>query len=192
MKRRVLISCSYVVILIGITMFALNAYYLTQGILSIQDIDSQMPYTPPQSSTSVEVPRIGDEIGSLTIPRLNQTFPIYHGTTEETLKKGVGHYEQSVLPGERNNSVLSGHRDTVFRGLRHLREKDSLVVSTQDGEFVYKIRRIRIVNKNDRSVIVPKPKATLTITTCYPFYFIGDANERYIIVADLIKSVRRG
>jgi len=169
-------------------MFSWNVYSLSQGIFSVRNIESQVPYTPTHSTTSVEVLKIGDEIGKLTIPRLNQAFPIYHGTTEETLKKGVGHYEQSVLPGEKNNSVLSGHRDTVFRGLRHLREKDSLVVSTSEGEFIYKIRKIRIVDKNDRTVIVPKPKATLTITTCYPFYFIGNATERYIIVADLINN----
>ncbi|HWJ77908.1 MAG TPA: sortase, partial [Niallia sp.] len=52
----------------------------------------------------------------------------------------------------------------------------------------YKVKNVRIVEKNDRSVIVPKPTATLTVTTCYPFYYIGDAPERYILVATLTSS----
>lgn len=130
-------------------------------------------------------PAIGDEIGELYIPRLEVTLPIYHGTNEDELEKGVGHYVGSVLPGEDDNSVLSGHRDTVFRELGKVGEGDTLVVRTSAGEFEYTVSKVRIVDQNDRTVIVPKPKATLTVSTCYPFDFIGSAPERYILVAYL-------
>jgi len=131
-------------------------------------------------------PEIGEEIGILTIPKLDRSLPIYQGTGEEILKKGVGHYARSVLPGNNNNSVLSGHRDTVFRGLGKVGQNDTLIVTTKTGEFVYKVKKVRIVDKNDRTVIVPKPKGTLTVTTCYPFSFIGDAPKRYVLVAELL------
>lgn len=132
-----------------------------------------------------ERPEIGDEIGELYIPKLNATIPIYEGTSDDELEKGVGHFADSVLPGEKDNSVLSGHRDTVFRKLGEVGAGDLLIVRTSAGEFEYKVSKVRIVDKDDRTVIVPKPRATLTVSTCYPFEYIGSAPERYILVAYL-------
>lgn len=133
----------------------------------------------------VQRPEEGDCFGELYIPKLKATIPIYEGTNDEELKKGVGHFSDSVLPGEKDNSVLSGHRDTVFRKLGEVGEGDMLIVKTSAGEFTYKVSKVRIVDKDDRTVIVPKPNATLTITTCYPFHYIGAAPERYVLIAYL-------
>ncbi|SDO18276.1 class D sortase [Alkalicoccus daliensis] len=130
-------------------------------------------------------PEKGDLIGELSIPKLDAVLPIYHGTEEEELELGVGHYAGSVLPGLPDNSVLSGHRDTVFRELGEVGENDLLIVTTAAGEFEYKVKRVRIVDKEDRTVIVPKPKATLTVSTCYPFSYVGNAPDRYVLVAEL-------
>lgn len=132
------------------------------------------------------LPSKGEEFAKLSIPKLDITLPIYEGTTEEDLKKGVGHYSDSVLPGENDNSILSGHRDTVFRNLDKLEKGDQLVITTSEHTFRYQIQKIRIVDKDDKTVIVPKPRATLTLTTCYPFGYIGAAPKRYIIEAFLI------
>lgn len=131
-------------------------------------------------------PKMGEKFGELYIPKLNATLPIYQGTDEDELEKGVGHFAESVLPGESDNSVLSGHRDTVFRKLGEVGEGDLLIVRTSAGEFQYKIKKVRIVDADDRTVIVPKPRATLTVSTCYPFNFIGSAPERYVLVAYLV------
>ncbi len=133
-------------------------------------------------------PAIGDNIGSLFIPALKQTIPIIHGADEDELKKGVGHFAQSVMPGENNNSVLSGHRDTVFRELGKLKIGDELITKTSAGTFIYVINKTRIVHKDDKTVIVATDHAVLTVTTCYPFRYIGDAPDRYIITADLVGS----
>ncbi len=133
-------------------------------------------------------PAAGDNIGSLTIPALEQKFPIIEGTGTEELKRGVGHFTQSVLPGEKDNCVLSGHRDTVFTSLGKLVIGDQLIVETSAGTFTYEIKNIRIVDKDDKTVIVPFDHAVLTVTTCYPFDYIGSAPDRYILVADLVTS----
>jgi sortase A len=133
-------------------------------------------------------PETGEEVGELYIPKLDATLTIYEGTNEDELDKGVGHYADSVLPGENDNSVLSGHRDTVFRKLGEVGEGDSLIVTTSAGEFEYKVDKVRIVDKDDRTVIVPKPRATLTVSTCYPFTYIGPAPQRYILVAYLTSA----
>ena len=134
------------------------------------------------------MPTVGEKIGSLKIPALNQVIPIYHGTDDDELKKGIGHFSRSVLPGEKDNSVLSGHRDTVFRKLGQLQIKDQLIVETAAGIFTYEIREIKIVDLNDKTIITPTNHAVLTVTTCYPFDFIGSAPDRYILIADLVTS----
>ncbi|MGL4820768.1 MAG: sortase, partial [Bacilli bacterium] len=107
---------------------------------------------------------------------------------EPELAKGVGHYSNSVLPGENDHTILSGHRDVVFRRLGELEVGDSIFVTTEAGTFEYRVRKTRIVDADDRTVIVPKPRATLSLTTCYPFYFVGDAPERYIVTGNMVEK----
>lgn len=133
-------------------------------------------------------PTEGENIGDLSIPRLNQIIPIFHGTNEDELKKGIGHFAGSVLPGEKDNTVLSGHRDTVFKKLGQLEIEDKLIVQTSAGKFTYEITKIQIVDKDDKTIISPTDHAVLTVTTCYPFEYIGSAPDRYILIADLISS----
>ncbi len=135
-----------------------------------------------------ELPEEGEVIGELSIPKIDAAYPIYEGTEENELDLGVGHYINSVLPGEIDNCVLSGHRNTVFDQLGEIEKGDSLIVTTSAGTFEYLVQKIRIVEEDDETVIVPKPKATLTVTTCYPFTYVGAAPQRYILVAGLKKA----
>jgi len=148
--------------------------------------------TPVKSDTNKTIypvnPKEGENLGSLTIPALNRKLPIIQGTGTNDLKRGVGHFSQSVLPGQKDNCVLSGHRDTVFRELGNLKIGDQLIVQTATGIFTYAVKGTRIVHEDDKTVIVPIDHAVLTVTTCYPFDFIGNAPDRYIVSADLVKT----
>jgi len=128
----------------------------------------------------------GAYLGQLSIPSIGKRVNYYQGTDGRTLKKGVGHFIESVMPGIVNNSVLSGHRDTVFSDLGKVKIGALIRVSTVKGEFLYKVNRIRIVKSNDRTVIVPTAYAQLTLSTCYPFRYIGNAPERYVVIARLV------
>lgn len=130
----------------------------------------------------------GDLIGVLTIPALQASLPIYEGTDDNSLKKGVGHFIGSVMPGVKDNSVLSGHRDSVFAHVGSLRLGDLLLVNTASGSFTYKVVKFRIVKADDLTVIVPTPTAVLTLTTCYPFIYFGNAPKRFIVSADLVSN----
>jgi sortase A len=161
---------------------------------------SQTPLADPQNAGApssspgtapiryAERPREGEPLGRLSIPALRQTLPIVEGTRTNDLKKGVGHFTRSVLPGAVDNCVLSGHRDTVFTRLGELKKGDFFVVQTANGVFTYQINRIRIVHANDKTVIVPADHAVLTVTTCYPFHYVGSAPDRYILSADMVGS----
>ncbi|TRZ38488.1 class D sortase [Niallia circulans] len=202
-KQWLLLSLSATVILIGVWFASSNYHPFLKGYFLYKTGQTQADVMPEkneketkalaaetkkQAPLYVETPKVGDYMGDLYIPKLEATLPIIHGTNEEELEKGVGHFAGSVMPGEDDNSVLSGHRDTVFRKLGEVGKGDLLTVKTVAGEFSYKVMRVRIVDKDDRTVIVPKPKATLTVTTCYPFNYIGDAPKRYILVASLVEE----
>lgn len=126
----------------------------------------------------------GDSIGVLYIPRLDREIPIISGTHEDELAKGVGHFSSTALPGQKDQILLSGHRDTVFRQFGELEHDDEIHVKMKNGTFIYTIFDTEIVDADDRTVIGPTaPDEILTLSTCYPFTFIGSAPDRYIIYA---------
>jgi sortase A len=131
-------------------------------------------------------PKVGNKLGVLSIPSLGQKFPIVEGTSATELQRGVGHFRGSVMPGGKDNCVLSGHRDTVFTKLGRLKKGDRLVVTTAAGKFTYQITQTRIVRADNKTVVVHSDHATLTVTTCYPFRFVGSAPDRFVLVADLV------
>lgn len=155
---------------------------------------NQVSSKPTAASSNVQKdvykanPVQGDNLGSLTMPTLKQKLPIIQGTGDKELQKGVGHYMQSVLPGRDDNCVLSGHRDTVFSQIGKLKVGDPVIVETATGIFTYEVSGTQIVKEDDRTVIVPTDSAVLTMTTCYPFNFIGGAPDRYIVSANLVKN----
>lgn len=130
---------------------------------------------------------VGEDMATLKIPKLDKQFTTYWGADEDTLEQGVGMYvsEWTVTPDETGNVVLSGHRDTVFTGLDQLEDGDKLELVYQGEVYEYSIRKTWITDPEDRSVIVDKDESMLTLTTCYPFDFIGNAPDRYIIEAEL-------
>ncbi|QTD43518.1 class D sortase [Sporosarcina sp. Te-1] len=131
----------------------------------------------------------GQTIGILQIPSMNKELPIVEGTNEDALKQGVGHYTGTVYPGEKDQILLSGHRDTVFTGLDKLQNGDSIIVKMAHGTFTYAIVDTEIVEEDDQTVIrSTAPEELLTLSTCYPFRYIGNAPQRYVVYARLMEE----
>ena len=138
----------------------------------------------PKRNKKIEPPNFGDTVGLLTIPKIKSELAIVEGTDPNDLKKGVGHYKGSYFPGENGQIVLSGHRDTVFRRLGELKPGDIFEVQMANGKFKYELTHTKIVDKDDRTIItLQNTQEELIVITCYPFRFVGDAPERYIIYA---------
>lgn len=127
---------------------------------------------------------IGETIGMLYIPRLDRELPIIEGTDEEELAQGVGHYLDTGYPGQNRQILLSGHRDTVFRQFGELEHGDEFHVKMEYGTFIYEFVDFEIVAADNTTVIDPsREEEYLTISTCYPFSYIGSAPDRYVIYA---------
>ncbi|PLS02340.1 class D sortase [Neobacillus cucumis] len=134
------------------------------------------------------LPDPGTHIGDLKFTSVDLNVPIVQGTHDNELKKGAGHYAGSALPGQGGNVVLSGHRDTVFRKLKDIHTGDKVTFTTPYGDFVYQITGTKIVHADDKSIIVPTDYETLTLTTCYPFNYIGNAPDRFIVYTKLVSQ----
>ena len=141
-----------------------------------------------QSEVNEIRPEVGDLLGTITMPAINRSLPIYEGTTEDQLSIGAGHVVTSVLPGWMDNSVIAGHRRTTFKNVGKLVIDDLIIIESKHGVFTYKIVKIRIVESDDETVIVSTKKATLTLVTCYPFTSVFYPTQRYIIIAELIHN----
>ena len=190
MKLRSLVRAGSILALaLGIAISFSAFHSIQESSAGSQTIPALGSFNSQTSTDSLLKPKTGEFIGSLKIARLNETIPIYEGTQAAELKIGAGHYAKSVLPGVSDNSVISGHRDSVFSKFGALKLGDSLTVTTSYGKFIYKIKSFRIVKANDRTVIVSTKDARLTLSTCYPFYFIGSAPKRFIVTALLDSKV---
>jgi sortase A len=131
------------------------------------------------------VARIAPALGILRISRINVEVPILEGTDDLSLNRGVGHVVGTPLPGGSGNVAIAGHRDGFFRGLKDVVVGDKIEVVTPQRTDVYLIDSISIVAPTDVSVLEPRPHSSLTLITCYPFYFIGSAPQRYIVQATI-------
>lgn len=123
----------------------------------------------------------------LRIPKLRLTVPILRGTDDWTLNRAVGHIDDTALPGTDGNSGVAGHRDGFFRGLKDIGPDDVIELETLRGTEAYRVERIWVVDPDDVSVLDPTPARSLTLVTCYPFYHVGAAPQRYIV-----RAVRAG
>ena len=119
----------------------------------------------------------------LRIPRIHLDVPVLEGTDELTLDRAVGHIENTAMPGGGGNVGIAGHRDGFFRGLMNVVPGDAIQLDTLHGSETFRIERTWIVSPEDVSVLDPTSERSLTLVTCYPFYFVGPAPQRYIVRA---------
>ncbi|OJD86986.1 class D sortase [Bacillus anthracis] len=155
---------------------------------NLTNTSEPIPESQNQIPASQVQHQMGEQIAYMVIPKIKQKYQVYWGADAKTLKKGVGMFVSDITttPSGNGHTVLSGHRDTVFTKLGDLQQNDYILVEYNKRVYIYQIRKHWITDANDRTVIVAKDKPTLTLTTCYPFNYIGDAPERYIIEASLV------
>jgi sortase A len=119
----------------------------------------------------------------LRIPKIHLEVPVLPGTDDFTLNRAVGHIDDTALPGTEGNAGIAGHRDSFFRGLKDIAPGDAIELETLRGKEIYRVERIWVVSPEDVSVLDATPTRSLTLVTCYPFYHVGPAPQRYIVRA---------
>ena len=137
------------------------------------------PASPATSPPAVS----GGLIGSLDIPRLGLSAIVVEGTSATSLRRAIGHITGTALPGQPGNVGISGHRDTFFRPLRNIRRNDIITLTTLFGEYRYRVVSTSIVRPDSVAELDPTRGEILTLVTCYPFYYVGPAPNRFIVRA---------
>lgn len=125
----------------------------------------------------------------LRLYKLNIRVPVFEGTDDLVLNRGVGWIIGTARPGEAGNIGIAGHRDGFFRGLKNLSAGDVIELATPGAKSIYAVDQIEIVKPHNTGVLRPRGVPSLTLVTCYPFYFVGDAPRRFILHAALKQQV---
>jgi sortase A len=134
----------------------------------------------------------GAPLGVLRISKINLEAPVLEGTDDVTLNRGVGRISGTARPGEQGNIGIAGHRDGFFRGLKDVAPGDAIELKTLKGTDTYVVDRMQIVTPNNVDVLRAGPVPSITLVTCYPFYFFGSAPKRYIVTASLTREIKSG
>ena len=136
--------------------------------------------------------RSGVPLAILKIPSIRLVAPLFDGTDSVTLNHAVGRIAGTAWPGEPGNMGIAGHRDGFFRGLKDVKQGDAIQLRTPRGTEIYTIDQIRIVEPHDVTVLQPQSVPSVTLVTCYPFYFIGSAPKRFVVTASLTQHAAVG
>ena len=142
----------------------------------------------PTSPLGPGVEAVGGLMGRMEIPRLGMTVIVAEGTAGATLRRAGGHIRGTGLPGHSGNIGIAGHRDTLFRPLRNVRQDDLIMLTTLQGEYRYRVVSTKIVKPTDVGVLSPDGQEILTLVTCYPFYFVGPSPDRFIVRAERVTT----
>ncbi len=122
----------------------------------------------------------------LEISKVKIRVPVFEGTDDLTLNRGAGRIAGTAMPGVPGNIGIAGHRDGFFRGLKDISVGDEVDLVTTTGRVTYVVDQLEIVNPEDVRVLQPRAVSSLTLVTCYPFYFVGDAPQRFIVHASIV------
>jgi sortase A len=130
----------------------------------------------------------GGVVGEMEVPRLGLKLIVVQGDSEKILRRAVGHIPETALPGQSGNVALAGHRDSFFRPLRNIRSGDAITFKTRNAEFQYQVESTAVVPPSDVSVLQPSSGRALTLITCFPFYYVGAAPNRFVVRARQVES----
>lgn len=128
----------------------------------------------------------GRPTGALLIPSIELEVPVYSGTSEVNLNRGAAHIEGTAPLGADGNVGIAAHRDGFFRGLGSLHIDADVILEVGARTLRYRVVEMLIVKPEDVHVLAPTETPSVTLVTCYPFYFLGNAPERFIVRAELI------
>jgi sortase A len=167
-----------------------------------EELSRAATHAPPSATMErIPPPARGSVLGRVSVPRLGLSAMVREGVDSHTLAIAVGHVPQTALAGRAGNFVLAAHRDTLFRPLKDIREGDVITFeSAGSGTLRYQVFATEIVQPNEVRVLRPDAGlapsahsqgggALLTMITCYPFYYVGAAPQRFIVHARLIAPV---
>jgi sortase A len=157
-----------------------------------KESSAAQPVAPPPDFVSWSEQRVNhyeESLGEHLVPplaviriaRIHVEAPMLEGTDDLTLNRGVGHIAGTALFGKNGNVGIAGHRDGFFRGLKDIKIGDRIGVEEPSKVETYIVDQLQIVDPKNVTVLRSSNRPELTLVTCYPFYYIGRAPQRFIV-----------
>ena len=141
------------------------------------------------SLSQIEFPVYGAHYASIQLPGTDEAEDLYFGDSNAVLKKGIGQYMGSFLPGYGSSILLTGHNNTYFHNLKNVKEGDVFTITTSYGVYEYKVTGTAIKTRTDKTAYdLNQQKEQLILYTCYPFNALGLTSQRYFVYADKISG----
>ena len=167
-------------LLTGIVCLGLYGYFKVQAYVHQAELENLLELSTPKVTTTIPKRHLkdGDLFGRLEIPRLNMSVMVMEGVSARTLRLGAGHIPGTPLG-------IAAHRDSFFRPLKDIQKGDTIRFATIDGTIEYRVTETQIVGPKD-SHVLSNSRDSMTLVTCYPFYYIGTAPKRFIVQAQKI------
>ena len=135
-----------------------------------------------EASLKAELPPV---LGVLQVDSVGLKVPVYSTDTDLTMDRGAGVIDGMAYPHELGNIGIAGHRDGYFRVLKDVKVGDKIELQTLKGPKQFTINNVQIVEISDTHLLQDTEEQTVTLVTCYPFYFVGHAPQRFIVTASL-------
>jgi sortase A len=180
-------AASWLLLLLGMLCIATYGFFAVQAHMHQQALALALENL---ASDRVEIadapsPKLseGDLLGKLEVPRVGVSVMVMEGVAEKTLRLGGGHIPGTAYPGAPGNSGFAAHRDTFFRNLRDVRKDDLIQFTTRSQTISYRVASTAVVNPSDIEVLRPTSFETITLVTCFPFYYVGPAPKRFVVHA---------
>ena len=156
----------------GVAAFPVSMKAPNQALWSperVQGYDSSLPLVTESPVAILRMPDLGLEV------------PVYASDSELHLNRGAGLIAGMGQPDTGGNVGIAGHRDGFFRVLKDARPGQRIEVETRLRRHVYRVVSTEVVDPTQVSVLSDTELPTLTLVTCYPFYFLGHAPQRFIV-----------
>lgn len=155
------------------------------GLVSGAPLDQSL-WSKKRIDAYVEAQRAGDAPQALLrIPKLTLEVPVYADTSDLNLDRGAGHIAGTAALVEPGNIGLAAHRDGFFRKLKDVEIGMDIFLEHDGRTLRYRITEISIVKPEEVQVLAPTEIPSVTLVSCYPFYFVGNAPERFIVRGEL-------
>lgn len=125
-------------------------------------------------------------VALLTVGALDLQVPVFPRGDELSLNRGSALIAGMAGPDQGGNLGIAGHRDGYFRVLQDIRLGDIIHIRTRLDEHRYRVTAINIVDLDDSSLLTDTALPTVTLVTCYPFYFVGNAPQRFVVTGEYL------
>ncbi|MCI8554771.1 MAG: class D sortase [Clostridiales bacterium] len=158
----------------------------------IHSIFSPQEHTEPVTSVKeeeVQMPKYGAHYARFQIEIAGIDTNLYFGDGQEILKKGIGQYMGSFIPGSGKPIMISGHNNGVFHQLQRVSAGDIITITTNYGVYEYQVTDMGVFKATDKSAYdLNQEKEQLILYTCYPFNMLGLTDKRYFVYADKVSG----